>query len=214
MKHRTIVLALISLLFLSAAGFDGCGKTQKLSSIIVTPADPVIATNTALQLSVRANFTGGMSLPSWTQVTWESSIPQVATVTGSGLVTAVEAGTAVITATDIANPSIAASVTVWIVALTGIDISPAIISIPVGTNQPFTAAGVYLDGTPPGPADLTPHVFWVSSSPDIALISNVTGSQGFAAAVSAGTTTITATVPATSATGTVITGTATLTVVP
>lgn len=48
------------------------------------------------------------------QITWTSSNESVATVTAEGVVTAVKAGTATITATSVANPSIAASITVTV----------------------------------------------------------------------------------------------------
>jgi hypothetical protein len=215
MKRRTIVLVLImSLLSLAAVGFNGCGKKNSITSITITPADPFIAKSTAQQLFVTALFSDGMRVLFWTQVTWQSSDPTVATVSSNGLVFAVKEGTAIITATDKAHPSIAASVTVKVTELTFITIDPLLVSIPVGSVQQFTATGVYTSATTTWPPNLTPLVTWSTSSTAIAVISNVTPSHGIATAVSAGTTTITATYTATGATGTAITGTATLIVDP
>jgi len=210
MKRRTIVLVLIvSLLSLAAVGFNGCGKQNNITSITITPVDPFIAKSTAQQLFVTALFSNGMRVLFWTQVTWQSSDPTVATVSSNGLVSAVNAGTAVITAIDKAHPSITASVTAKVTELTFIDIAPLSASISVGTSTQFTATGTYSAATPTWPPNLTPLVTWSTSSTAIAVISNVTPSHGIATAVSAGTTTITATYLATG-----LTGTATLTVNP
>jgi 6-phosphogluconolactonase (cycloisomerase 2 family) len=83
-----------------------------------------------------------------------------------------------------------------------INVTPATASIPLGAQQPFTATGVYSDGTQ---QLLTNAVTWSSSSPVVATISNATGSQGLTTAAATGVTTISA-----AADG--LTGTATLTV--
>jgi trimeric autotransporter adhesin len=212
MKRRTIALVLIlSLLSIAAVGFNGCGKKNTITSITVTPVDPFIAKLTARQLFVTAHFSDGKDLLFWTQVTWQSDKPTVATVSSTGLVTAVSEGTAVITAVDIAHPSITGSVTATVTDLLSITIDPASAIISLGTSTPFTATGTYSAATPStAPTNLTSLVTWTTSNTEIAIISNVTGSNGIATAgTTTGTTTITATDPATN-----IFSTATLTVVP
>jgi trimeric autotransporter adhesin len=215
MKHRAVSLVLIlSLLSYAAAGLSGCGHTNSLSAIIVTPLNPFVAKGTTLPLSVTAIFSDGLVVTSWTQVTWRSSNAAVATVNSLGGVTGVTEGTAVITATDIFHSNIAHSVTVSVTKIDVITISPPTsptISVGTGTQQ-FTAAAVYSLQTPTSPpeqvppSDVTTLVTWASSSTGIATISNVPGSHGIATAGSTtGTVTITATYLTTS-------GTATLTV--
>jgi trimeric autotransporter adhesin len=214
MKHRVVSLVLIlSLLSYSAAGFSGCGKTNTLRSIIVTPLDPVVvAMGKTLPLSVSAVFSDGLVVTSWTQVTWQSDKPTVATVSGTGAVTGIIEGTAVITATDIFHPDITRSVTVYVTKLESIMITPApadaVISLGTATSMQFTATGFYSVATPTTwsttwPPDITMLVSWVSSSTDVASIGNVLGLHGLATAGSiTGTTTITATDLATGITGT------------
>ncbi|MBS1125902.1 MAG: Ig domain protein group 2 domain protein, partial [Nitrospirae bacterium] len=129
MKHRAVFLVLVlSLLSYAAAGISGCGnKHNSLSAIIVTPLDPVVAMGKTLQLSVTAIFSDGLIVTSWSQVTWQSSDPAVATVGSSGLVSTstVTTGTAVITATDIFHPDITRSVTVYVTDLLSITIVPS-----------------------------------------------------------------------------------------
>jgi len=208
MKRCAIALALISsMLTLAAVGFNGCGKGNTLTSITVTSVNPFIAKGSTRQMIVTAELSDGMHIFFWSQVTWQSSDTTFATVSSTGLVSGIKEGSAVITATDIAHPSLTSSITVYITDLQSITITPSLVSIPVGTVQTFTATGAYSGATTTWPPDLTPLVLWTSSSTTVALISNVTPSHGIATAVSAGTTTITATDLATG-----ITGTATLTV--
>jgi hypothetical protein len=229
MKHRAVFLVLVlSLLSYAAAGFSGCSnKHNSLSAIIVTPLNPVVAMGKTLQLSVTAIFSDGLIVTSWSQVTWQTSDPAVATVGSSGLVSAssVTTGTAVITATDIFHPGITRSVTVYVTELLSITISPQdpIISLGTVSYQTFSANGLYSLNTPSAWSssptwplvDLTQLVSWVSSSTDVAVISTTTGTRGIATAVYTGTTgttgitTITATDPISG-----MTGTTTLTVNP
>src|SRR5712692_1993404 len=63
-------------------------------------------------------------------------------------------------------------------------------SIPLGTNQQFTATGTFNDGST---QDLTSSATWSSSSAAVATISNTPGSQGLATSIGLGATIITAT---------------------
>ena len=57
-------------------------------------------------LEARVSASQGLQ-SKWNEVTWDSSDPEVATVSTSGLVTAVSAGTAVIAATGFGRKAIA-----------------------------------------------------------------------------------------------------------
>jgi len=201
MKYRAVSLVLVlSLLSCAAAGFSGCAKSNTLSAIIVAPLDPVVAMGKTLQLTVTAIFSDGLVVTSWSQVTWQTSDPTVATVGSSGLISAstVTTGTAVITATDIFHPDITRSVTVYVTELLSINISPPdpIISLGTVSSQAFSATGLYSLSTPSAwsssstwpQVDLTQLVSWASSSTDVAVISTVTGTRGIATAVYTGTT--------------------------
>jgi hypothetical protein len=74
--------------------------------------------------------------------------------------------------------------------LLSIEVLPANPSIAVGATQQFTAIGTFSDATQ---ADITTIVSWSSSDTGVATISNAPGSQGLATGVTAGVTTITAT---------------------
>jgi trimeric autotransporter adhesin len=211
MKRCAIALALIlSLLSLATAGFSGCGgKHNGIASITVTPVDPIFVKGTTLQLFTKAHLTDGMTVDFWTQVTWKSSDPAVATVSGTGLVFGSQAGPVVITATDIAHPSITCSITVNVTdtPLASIDVAPPNLIISAGTTTQFTATLTLADGTEL--KNLRSTVNWSSSHTGVAVISNSPGSEGLATAIAPGTTLIVATDPITN-----ISGLTTLTVTP
>jgi len=71
-----------------------------LFSIVVTPANPSMPEGVTRQFTATGTYSDGTSHRIATQVTWSSSNPSVATVSSSGVVTAVAAGTATITATS------------------------------------------------------------------------------------------------------------------
>jgi hypothetical protein len=121
-------------------------------------------------------------------------------------------GATTITATDPSSPiSGTAALTVTPALpvpseLVAITVAPAVGALAPGATQQFTATGIYSDSSS---QDLTDDVAWSSSVPGTATVSNDTGSQGLATAVADGATTITATDPSST-----ISGTAALTVTP
>lgn len=123
-------------------------------------------------------------------VQWSSSAAAIASIDASGLAHGLGNGTVMITAKSGAIQGTASlSITVAVVNLSAIAISPAASSIPVNTSQQFTATGTYSDGTS---RDLTALVTWASSANGIATIDV----NGMAAGVAAGTTNISATLGA------------------
>ena len=126
-------------------------------------------------------------------VTWDSGNTSVATVSG-GTVTAISAGTAVITAKSVADTSKSASCTVTVravstpdpppvsVTVSSVDVSPKTLSLTVGDTSSLTAAVKMSDNS------TTSAVNWTSSDSNV-----VTVSGGSLSAKKAGTATITAT---------------------
>jgi len=70
-----------------------------LLSISITPANPTLPPGTTQQFSASGTYSDGASYDITTQVSWSSSDPSVATVSESGLATAVAAGSTTVTAT-------------------------------------------------------------------------------------------------------------------
>ncbi len=83
--------------------------------------------------------------------------------------------------------------------LTSLQVTPAAPSVAAGLTQQLTAIGTYADGTT---QDLTGNVTWLSSVPSIASVSSP---GGLATGVSAGTSTVTASLGSVSSAGVTLT---------
>jgi trimeric autotransporter adhesin len=176
-----------------------------LTAIEIEPLDPAMPAGTTEPFTATGIYSDSSTQDITSSVDWSTSDADVAAVTASGVVTAGNTGTATITATDPATSVSGASiVTVTPAELTAIQILPSAPNVAKGTSLQFTAEGIYSDLST---RVLTDDVTWQSGSPTIASISNGTTSRGFAVALDIGSTTITATDPATG-----IVGSTTLTV--
>jgi len=94
-------VALLSFPFLLIACGEGGTtepKVKPVASVVVSPSNETIETGQTLQLTATARDAAG-SVLSGRAITWASSDDVVATVSGTGLVTGVEAGSPTITAT-------------------------------------------------------------------------------------------------------------------
>src|SRR5208337_648165 len=153
-----------------------------LVSIAVTPVNPSIAAGKQQQFTAAGTYSDGSHQDLTSSATWTSSAPAVATISGSGLATAVAVGSTTIQA---ASGSINGStgLTVTAPVLVSIAVTPVNPSIAAGKQQQFTAAGTYSDGSH---QDLTSSATWTSSAPAVATISG----SGLATAVAVGSTTI------------------------
>jgi hypothetical protein len=182
-------------LFLLVAGLGGCGAgdvtitPRTLTSISITPANSAIAKNTSQQFSATGIYSDNTTQDLTASVTWISSDTTTAAIDVPGLVIGKNVGSSVITA-SYGSLSDDAVLSVTDATLVSLAVTPTDPSIARGTKQQFTATGTYSDNTT---QNLTNAVTWSSSSAGVATISNAEGSNGSAASVAAGTTTITAT---------------------
>jgi hypothetical protein len=156
-----------------------------VASIEVTPDSSDMAVGETVQLAAATRNGGGEPLTGRI-VTWTSDDTQVATVSDSGLVSAVAAGRATITATS-EGKSGTASVTI-------IALPEPVASVEVQPDSPTVAAGstVQLTATPKDKAGQPLNgraVTWASSDPGIARVSGT----GRVTGVAAGLAVITAT---------------------
>ena len=127
-------------------------------------------------------------------VTWSSSNVGVATVTGSGLVTGLSPGGAIITATAEGRSAVA-SITVAAVPIASVVVTPAVNDLFPGQTTQLTAEARDTSGAP-----LTDRIIvWGTSRPQVATVT----SEGLVTAISPGTATITATSEGRSATAAV-----------
>jgi len=171
----------------------GQGNSVFLKSITLTPANPTLALTVAPQAPATAQFNVigqynvGNPKDITAQMTWLSLDANVATLDTKGVATAVGSGRVIIVS-QIFEPATqktlkATTILTVLPQLTGITVNPSNAQIAKETAQQFTAMGKYNDGTQ---ADITALVGWNSSQPAVATVSGSPGTQGKAAAMSAG----------------------------
>ncbi|HJU83490.1 MAG TPA: Ig-like domain-containing protein, partial [Holophagaceae bacterium] len=159
-----------------------------LTSISVSPANPVVAKGATQSFTATGHFSDGSTEDLSLQATWSSSSTAVATISSSGVATGVAAGSATLRATF---GSVSGSTGILVtpgtgVSLTGITLSPANPKIAAGTSLQFKATGTFSDSST---ADVSLGVAWASSSPAVGTVN----ATGLAAGVAAGTSTLSAT---------------------
>jgi Bacterial Ig-like domain (group 2) len=182
MSLRAIATVLTLSLALVLAG---CEANSSLSSVSVTPPSAALtAVGQTAQFAALGNYTRGKH-PSTTrditdQVQWSVSAPSVATVNATGLVTAVGAGTATVTASINGSLGVVAGTANLTVStnsggggsarsLTSLAIIPSNQTVSkLGETAQYIAIGTF--SSTPTTQDVTPLVAWQSSDVAIATI--------------------------------------------
>ena len=197
----------------------GCGSAG-LNSIAIAPSTQVLnSVGATVQFTAIGTYVQGSHPPSTkditSQVAWSSSNAAVATVSSSGLATAVAPGNVTITASMNGFGGVKSSTATVTVTgggtvgsnLTSLTIIPGTQTV-LSTNETgqFIAIGTYSGGSGETvDEDVTSQVAWSSSDVKVATIN----ATGLATGINPGTTTITAI--ATSPNDTVVTATSTFT---
>lgn len=161
-----------------------------VSSVVVTPAVDSVMVGQSVQLSATTRDSAGAILTG-RSVSWTSSAPATASVSSTGLVTGLVAGTVTITAHSEGKTG-TAQVVVGLVPVNQVTIIPSSATLAVGATsaliaQLTDASGALLSGRP---------VTWSSNAPQIVAVS----SSGVVTGVSVGQAQITATAEGKSAT--------------
>lgn len=174
----------------SCGGNPGSGHSSKdsgksLSSLLISPANPVVPIGDSERFAVIGVFSDGTRQDVTSTVTWATTNPDIVSIDKSGMAVAKHAGSTVIEA---ASGSISAKVTFAVPAasLISISLTPPASSVPKGAAVQLAATGLFTDGTT---GDVTSSVTWASTGSAIASVS----SAGLVTGASAGTAMITAT---------------------
>jgi uncharacterized protein YjdB len=157
-------------------------RRPRVATVTVAPASVTVATGQSVQLTDTLRAASGKVLTGRT-VTWSSEIPGVATVSATGIVTAVSPGVVVISATS-EGKSGSATVTVSAIPVGSVTVTPASVALLIGGTAQLTATakdanGNVLPGRIPS---------WSTSKATVATVSG----SGFVTAVGVGDASITA----------------------
>lgn len=202
-KSSGLTLSAIALLLLVVLA--GCSDgPPRLRSISVSPSTATITqsapnntskvhVNSAVldqqQFTATGLFGNGSTTDITGQVTWSSSNTAVATISSSGLATAVGPGSTTITATLL---GVSGTATLTVTTVVSVTVTPANPTIASGATEQFVATATITnaDGTP-GMMDVSsdPSTTWLSGSTNVATIT----STGLATGAAQGSSTISAT---------------------
>lgn len=166
-----------------------------LEVITVAPATAVVLQGATLQLAASGRYSDNSNSDITNLVTWTSSDTAVATVSATGLVTGVGAGTTTITA---ALSGVTGTAAITGKILTALTIG-TVGDLARGTSKQLVATATYSDATT---EDVTQLVDWTSSDTTAITVTS-TGTRGVATAASTAGATITATYGAISDTETI-----------
>jgi len=159
------------------------GCVAPVAAVTVSPAAPTVQVGQTAQLTATPRDASGNPLTGRV-ITWQSSNGAVASVNGSGLVTAVATGAATITATS-EGQSGTAVVTVSNVPVASVTVTPASASVQQGATVQLTATPRDANGTALSGRVVT----WGSNTTAVATVSG----SGLVSGAGAGSATITAT---------------------
>ena len=177
-------------------------NANNLSSITIQPANGSIAQGTKIQFTATGTFNDGSTHNLTSKVTWSSSNPAFASITGTGLLSGVSPGGVTITA-SLGSVTVSVPFNVTSATIVSITVTPTAQSIPIGWHLQYTATGIFSDSST---QDITISATWTSDNTSVA---SIAGASGLASAISAGTANINVTF---SAAGASATGTTLLTV--
>ena len=172
-----------------------------LISLAIAPANSSMPIGASKQFTATGTFSDSSTQDVTQLVLWKSSNATAASINAAGLVTSFAAGATTIQA-QFGSVIQSTTLTVSVVDLVSIAISPANPTLSKHTSVRFTATGTYSDGS----TSVLTTVSWKSSKPQIA---NLRGS-GIVHAKKAGQATITATAFGVKGTTTLTVGTGTL----
>jgi hypothetical protein len=174
-----IVLTIIAVTFgaPSCSEDNGTDWSKVVGGLLLTPKDAILLVGDDLQLAAQV-FPNAAPDKS---VAWTSDNASVATVDANGLVKAVGAGAANITAASVSNSAVTRTCAVTVLSSLTVSLNVnTLYRIPVGAERQLT--------TTVSPTSVSQNVTWSSSNPGVATVEG-----GVVKAVGVGTATITAT---------------------
>ena len=166
-----------------------------VASVAVIPAAVSAVVGANVQLAAVTKDAAGNTLPGRV-VTWSTNASAIATVSSSGVVSAVAAGSASITAaSEGKSASSAVTITALAAPVASVSVTPASASVQIGQTLQLTATPKDANGSTLGGRAIT----WASSNPAAATVN----SSGLVTGTGLGTATITATSEGQSGTSTI-----------
>jgi trimeric autotransporter adhesin len=191
--HLLCVMAFVTGCHSSSGSYSP--PAVRLTSIAVGPPDSSVAMGLSSQFTATGLYSDGSKQDISSQVTWSSTNAAAAWISNAGLASTAGPGSTLITA-KLGKMSGSTSLNVTAATLVVIDLTPTNASLANGLSGRFVATGVYTDNSV---HDITASVTWASSVNSVASISNAPGSNGITTTTGPGSTMISASLGAVSA---------------
>ena len=176
-----------SVLLLSACGGGGGGSTPNnptvsLDSLAITSVESNLKVAATVQLSVTGTYSDSSTRNLSSLATWSVADSSILEVSSSGLITALSAGTSIVTA---AYQGLSIERSISVKALVDLSIAPTSVTLAIDSSQQLSVTANYTDSS----SEILDNVVtWGSSDSSVANIST----SGLVLAVSAGTVSVTA----------------------
>jgi hypothetical protein len=189
--RRSYTLAFIVLSILAVIFIGGCNdfftSGDSITTLTISPVSRLAAAGDKINYTASGTTVNGDTKDITSSATWSSSDTNIATISSSGIATAVAAGNTTISAKQ-DNGSANATLVITALPLDHITVTPTdpTVAQTTGTYQ-FTATGTFTDGST---QNLSTVVQWSSGTTSVATIN----SNGLATLLTAGTTQITASI--------------------
>ncbi|MDR8524896.1 Ig-like domain-containing protein [Shewanella fidelis] len=155
-----------------------------LESVTITPVTATVAAGNTQQYRLFGIFSDGSQKELTHVASWQSSRLGVATIDKHGLTQSYQQGETQIKASYIGVSAIA-ELKVTDAVVTGLQVSPANLSVPLGTTGQYRADAFYSDGHT---SDVTHLATWSVSDPSLVNITATGATAGFAQATALGIT--------------------------
>lgn len=156
-----------------------------ITGISVTPSMVNVAKGQTQALIANIIYSDNTSSKTNDSITWVPAEPDIATVTTSGLLSGVKAGTTTLTAVKDGVTSQPIGVLVSDAVITSISVTPSVVTVAKGQHQTLTANATYSDNTV---SDISDSVIWKPVDTHTATVT----SDGVLSGSNVGTTTLTA----------------------
>ncbi|MER2497085.1 Ig-like domain-containing protein [Vibrio neptunius] len=138
-----------------------------LKEITITPTSISVAKGQKQRLTAMAIYSDGTTSDISDFVNWKPDVATTANVSTSGVLSGVMVGTTTVTAMKEGVTSNSVDVEVTNAVITGISVTPSVVTIAKGQNQALTATATYSDNTS---SDITAAVNWTSTNKTTATV--------------------------------------------
>lgn len=186
MSVRAVRTFLLSCFAALALWGCGGGSAPTLQTIEISPLNKSQPVGTMQQYVAMAIFSDNTKTDVTARTTWSSSDATTASISSSGVATAVKQGTVTITG-SFDGQSASTGLTIGAAVARSVSVTPASASLSKGSTRQYTATATFSDGVA---RDVTASATWTSSSTAVATVGNTAGSKGLVTAVSVGNSTI------------------------